>query len=189
MLYYWYPFQWPGGSQCAPLWYVCKARPGVDRPRGQLFHAGDRKDAHAKVFTIQRRCVPKHHALLLVPLPVVWQIAGRTVVVCVQGPSRCRQTTRTTLTRWGSASIIQPPFNPIFRHVKNRNDSTFAAYALHLDQACQTLLPCQVLFLFLYLCHCLFLLFGSVCSGLWLKLRHGRKLRNRHVELQQLRRN
>ncbi len=48
-----------------------------------LFHAEDRKDAHAKVLTIQRRCVPSRHAVLLVPPPMVWQIARHTVVVCV----------------------------------------------------------------------------------------------------------
>jgi hypothetical protein len=35
------------------------------------------------VLTIQRRCVPSRHAVLLVPPPMVWQIARHTVVVCV----------------------------------------------------------------------------------------------------------
>ncbi len=48
-----------------------------------LFPAEDRKDAHAKVLTIQRRCVPPRHAVLLVLPPMVWQIARHTVVVCV----------------------------------------------------------------------------------------------------------
>ena len=56
----------------------------------------------ARILRKQSRINCCSHALLLVPLPVVWQIAGRTVVVCVKGPSRCRQTTRTTLPRWGS---------------------------------------------------------------------------------------
>ncbi len=122
-------------------------------------------------------------------LQVVWQRAGHTIVVCARGPSRCRQTTPTTPTRWGSASVVQPAFDPILRQVKNRNDSTFAADAFHLDEACQTLLPCRVLVLFSCLYHCLFLLLGSVGSGLWLRLRHGRRLRTKHVELWQLRRN
>ena len=41
MLYYWYLLQWSGRSQGTPLWYACKARPGADKPRGQLRHAGD----------------------------------------------------------------------------------------------------------------------------------------------------
>ena len=40
-LYYWYLLQWPGSSQGTPLWYACKARPGADKPREQLRHAGD----------------------------------------------------------------------------------------------------------------------------------------------------
>jgi hypothetical protein len=136
----------------------------------QRLSSAQQKDAHAKAFTIQRRCVLKHHALLLVDFPVVWQIAGLTIVVCVQGPSRCQQTTRTTLTRWGSTSIIQPRLNPIFRHVENQTDSAFGTCAHHLDQACQTPPPCHVLVLFLCLRH-----------GL-----HGRKPRRRRVGLQQL---
>jgi len=101
---------------------------------------------------------------------VVWQIAGLAIMVCVQGLSRSQQTTRTTLTRWRSTSIIQPRLNPIFRQMENQTDSAFGTCAHHLDQACQTPPPCHVLVLFLCLRH-----------GL-----HGRKPCRRRVGLQQL---
>ncbi len=63
----------------------------------QRLSSAQQNDAHAKAFAIQRRCGLKHHALLPVALPVVWQFAGLTIPVCVQGSSRCRQPTRTTM--------------------------------------------------------------------------------------------